>query len=692
MFHFNKKLSAIIIVCLILTFFPLSSIKASPVNFHIAGLAVSDIGAQEQWYLDKIQAPDAWLETRGSGSIVVAVIDTGIDLDHPDLRSNIWKNPAEIPDNNIDDDNNGFIDDVHGWNFMDDNNNPQPNPQKKEHVKIAINHGTAVAGVIAAQGNNAFAGAGVAWQAKLMSLKVFNDQGDSDSFLVERAIQYAIDNGADIINMSFVGLGYASSLQAKIKAAYDAGILLVAAAGNDSTHENGASLDMVESFPVCHDGPSGENWILGVAAVDENDKRAEFSNYGHSCVDISAPGTNINSSLFHDNSDDDFHEYFGGNFKGTSVSAPQVVGAAILLKALHPNYTNKELMQVLIGSADNIDSLNPSYVGKLGSGRLNVLKAVQSKLISKETEEELKTKYALSSKAGDEPKVWLLDAKGDVLREFYAFAPAFKGGINLALGDIDNDGMTEIVAGAGFGGGPHVRIFNLSGELEYQFFAFDESNRNGVLVAVGDIDGDKKNEIIAVEAGKAKPTARIFDKNGVMIKDDIEIFENYFQNSISLSVGDVNRDGRAEIVAGAPIGARAQVKVIDTAGDILGNFSPFEYNFYGKVNIAIGDLNNDGWSEVITSKDSYSDSKIRTFTYEGRLLSPGFLAYENYGYGISLSSGDRNSDKEYEIITAPNGKHETEIKVWDKNLNLTASLFPFGKNVYKNVSAYIITR
>ncbi|MFA5133801.1 MAG: S8 family serine peptidase [Patescibacteria group bacterium] len=669
-------------------FIPAAPLKAQEYKFYLAGLAVSDTDVGEQWHLDKIKAPDAWEKTQGNKDIVVAVIDTGVDLNHPDLINNIWINAGEIPNNGADDDNNGYIDDVHGWNFIERNNIPEPN-LKNKYTNIAVHHGTAVAGVIAAEGNNAFAGAGVAWQAKIMPLKVFNEMGESDTALVEAAIQYAIDKKADIINMSFVGIAQSPSLEAKIKAAYDAGILLVAAAGNESKSEFGSDLDISKSYPVCHDSPNGENWVLGVAAVDKEDTRASFSNYGAGCVDISAPGTKLYSTFFQDSSNPEFAKYFGGAFSGTSVATPQVVGAAVLIKALHPNYKNKQLIETIKNSTDNIDGANPYYLGKLGTGRLNVLKAVLAPAISMESETESEIKYVVSAKQSKQSKIWLLGSKGDVKKEFLAFSPGSPVEVNLSIGDIDNDGMAEIVAGAGMGGGPHIRIFNLSGELEYQFFAFDKKKRNGVLTAIGDIDGDGKNEIIAVEGGNSKPVARIFNERGEFLKEDIKIFTDTIKGAIGLALGDVNNDGIDEIIASTPAGIQGKIKILNSFGEAIGEFAPYGKSFIGGINIATGNFSSSGWMEIIASKRS-GDSGIRTYDYTGRLLTPGILAYGK-SFGANISSGDKDGDGVDEIITASNGLGG-EIKIWDSSFNIEASFYPFGKSFKKSLNAYIITR
>ncbi|MBU4421845.1 S8 family serine peptidase [Candidatus Parcubacteria bacterium] len=658
-----RKLFYIITICaLLLPFFPAKAQNEAPAKFYLTGLAVSDIGVDSQWYLDKISAPDAWMETQGSSDIIVAVIDSGVELNHPDLKNNIWINLNEIPGNGLDDDNNGYIDDVKGWDFIENDNDPEPNLENP-HTIIAVHHGTAVAGIIAAEGNNAFAGAGIAWKAKIMDLRAFDEIGESDTVLVQRAIEYAVKNGADIINMSFVGLGYSSALEETIKYAYQKGVLMVAAAGNESNSMHRTNLDITKSYPVCFDG-EGENWVLGVAGTDMEDALADFSNYGKKCIDLAAPATDIFSSLFYDPRYIDFDKYFGGKLNGTSMSAPQVSGAAVLVKALHPNYTNKEIMEVLINSTDNIDGANPYYAGYLGSGRLNVFKAVNHEPISMESVGEQEIKYVLGAVPGDEPKIWLLDGKGDVKKEFFAFAPSFRGGVNLALGDIDNDGIIEIIAGAGVGGGPQIRIFNLSGELENQFFTYETNHRNGVNVVVGDLNGDEKLEIIASEARGGKEI-KVFNQNGVEISDKISLGDTVSQ----IVSADMNKDGKDEIIAA--VGKK--IKTLNSNGELLGEFV-YGYN----KGMAAGDINGDGWAEIILTDGNV----VKTYTYSGRLLSPGFVGAD------FVSSGDRDGDKEYEILTRQGSK----LYLWDKNLNRTATLYPFGADSKKKFSAYIVSR
>ncbi|PIR94733.1 hypothetical protein COT95_02590, partial [Candidatus Falkowbacteria bacterium CG10_big_fil_rev_8_21_14_0_10_37_6] len=206
----------------------------------------------EQWYLDKIGAPQAWGIKNTSPNVIVAVLDTGVDINHPDLEANIWINNGEIADNGIDDDNNGYIDDINGWDFYDDIADPKPK-FTQGFSEIGLNHGTIVAGIIAAEGNNNFGITGVTWSAKIMPLKVLSDSGEGDTGDVIQAIDYAIDNGADIINLSFVGGIFEKSLEEAIRRAYDAGVIVVAAAGNEDAGGVSHDLDIKPSYPVCHD-------------------------------------------------------------------------------------------------------------------------------------------------------------------------------------------------------------------------------------------------------------------------------------------------------------------------------------------------------------------------------------------------------------------------------------------------------
>ena len=223
-----------------------------------------------------IDAVEAWDITTGSSDVVVAVIDSGVDYNHPDLSANIWTNTGEIADNDFDDDGNGYKDDVRGWDFVDgvDGDNDPID---------STNHGTHVAGIIGAVGNNSIGVTGVNWTVKIMPLRVGNDYGVVSD--ITAAIQYASEMGAHVINLS---LGGADESQT-VKAAIDASsAVVVCAAGNDGTDNDTSPL-----YPASYDSPN----IIAVAATDQNDELASFSNFGVTSVDVAAPGTNIYSTI-----------------------------------------------------------------------------------------------------------------------------------------------------------------------------------------------------------------------------------------------------------------------------------------------------------------------------------------------------------------------------------------------------------
>lgn len=228
-----------------------------------------------------IDAPEAWEINRGSPPVIVAVIDSGVDYNHPDISSNIWTNPGENATNNIDDDGNGYIDDSRGWDFVDNDNNP-----------MGVNsHGTHVAGTIGAVGNNSLGVTGVSWTVKIIPIRVLDSLGAGTTANITAGIDYAVANRARIINMSIgsnPGGSADPTLIAAIADADRAGVLLVIAAGNSANNN--------DSFHVYPSDYPDAN-IISVAATDQNDALASFSNYGSVSVDVGAPGTNIYSLM-----------------------------------------------------------------------------------------------------------------------------------------------------------------------------------------------------------------------------------------------------------------------------------------------------------------------------------------------------------------------------------------------------------
>lgn len=295
--------------------------------------------------LTKISAPLAWDTTTGSSSMIVAVIDTGVDYNHPDLAANMWRNPREIPGNGIDDDGNGFADDIYGWDFANNDNNPMDDN----------GHGTHVAGTIGAVGNNGIGIAGVNWNVKIMALKFLSANGSGALSNAVLALNYAVANGAKVSNNSYGGGGYFAAMDTAIANARAAGHIFVAAAGNETNNN-----DARPSYPASYN----QNNVISVAATDSADRLASFSNYGATSVDLAAPGVGILSTTPN-------NTY--SSFSGTSMASPHVAGAVALVWSANPTLTYSQVISRILTSVDPISGL----VGKVATGgRLNVARAL----------------------------------------------------------------------------------------------------------------------------------------------------------------------------------------------------------------------------------------------------------------------------------------------------------------------------
>ena len=292
-----------------------------------------------------IDAPEAGEIRTGSPDVVIGVIDTGVDYTHPDLINNLWINPGEIPDNGLDDDGNGFVDDVHGYDFVNNDGDPFDDN----------GHGTHVAGTIAAEGDNGIGITGVTWSAQIMALKFLDAFGFGTTFDAIQAIEYAILMGADLTNNSWGGGGFSQPLRDAIAAAGEAGQVFVAAAGNFSSDS-----DAFPSYPAAYDLDN----IISVAATDENDQLADFSNFGVISVDLAAPGVDIFSTTPSNNY---------GFLSGTSMASPHVAGVVSLLLAENPDLTPVEIKNRLIETIDPIPALADITVS---GGRLNAFNAL----------------------------------------------------------------------------------------------------------------------------------------------------------------------------------------------------------------------------------------------------------------------------------------------------------------------------
>jgi thermitase len=311
------------------------------------GKAGADIHAQKAWDIQK-----------GSSTIVVAVLDTGTDWDHPDLSARIWSNTDEIAGNGIDDDHNGYIDDTRGWDFANNDNNPMD-----DH-----GHGTVNTGIIGADTNNGVGIAGVDWHCRLMPVKVLNQNNWGLYSWWASGLQYAADNGADVISMSMGGTASDSTLKAAVDYAYGLNCVICVSMGNDNSN--------TVYYPAAYPN------VIAVGAVDTDDTRCvppdweDFdmpnggSNYGNH-IDVVAPGNWIYSTVWNDN-----YQYWAG----TSMAAPYVSGLAALLFAQRPSLTNAQVYQIITSTADDqVGKPSEDTLGwdrYYGYGRINAERAL----------------------------------------------------------------------------------------------------------------------------------------------------------------------------------------------------------------------------------------------------------------------------------------------------------------------------
>ncbi|MBE2189742.1 MAG: S8 family serine peptidase [Desulfobulbaceae bacterium] len=335
---------------------------ASPIYIRYSnGFTPDDPRLGEQYALTLMKATEAWEVTKGSDQIVIAIVDSGSDWQHPDLAGNIWINSSEIEDNGIDDDGNGKIDDIRGWDFVGnittqeyysglfrENNNPR-NPNN--------NHGTLSAGCASAVTNNSIGIASLGYSAKIMSLKCASDNASVRGILRGyEAILYAARSGADIINCSWGGPGRSGAEQDVINQATAMGALVVASSGNDNSNN-----DVFNYYPCNYIN------VLSVGATDANDRVSGFSNYGHN-VNVFAPGSQILSTTI------------GTGYTradGTSFSSPIVAGLAALVKSIHPTWSPMQIARQIRSTSDNVLATQNPASRPLIYGRANAEKAVK---------------------------------------------------------------------------------------------------------------------------------------------------------------------------------------------------------------------------------------------------------------------------------------------------------------------------
>jgi subtilisin family serine protease len=616
-----------------------------------------------QWYLQLINAGTAWDTTVGDGSVIVAVLDTGVDLDHPDLRQNLWKNTKEIPGNTIDDDANGYVDDVDGWDFVDHDNNPIPTGTvfDENSSEIAVSHGTLISGIIGAETNNAIGYAGINWHVRIMPLRILNEEGGGGEEEATEAIRYAVKNGAKVINLSFVGDTSGAALRQAVGDAYHAGVTVVAALGND-----GKDVDTSPVYPACFRSET-EDWVIGVSATDENDAETEFTNFGKTCADLSAPGTNIQGLTVSDGDASLIGPQLA--WDGTSAASPMVAGAAALIRSAFPQLTVDQVRSVIKLSVDPVKT-TVSGAGALGVGRLNIAKALIVAQAMAGTAPTASVPsvpippppqgvggdanlsfIALGAAPGEPPTIRVYKADGTPYATFLAYASTFLGGVRVSMSDVNGDGTPEVIAAAGKGGGPQVRIFTASGTPIKSFFAFSSTSRQGVSVALGDVDGDFSDDIVAVVGAGVSTDAVVFGQDGVE-KFRFPVSGFAAGTPLTVTVADVDDDYDKEVVIG-PLSGAPRVAVYDNDGKPLVDFMAYGETMTYGISLASGDFDGDDRDEIVTAPHAPGSKNIRMFNKIGAVWGQFWVGDQSSKTGAAVAVTDIDVNGKPDVVVAP---------------------------------------
>jgi subtilisin family serine protease len=589
------------------------------------------------WGLNAIHVDQAWDQTSGAGT-VVAVIDTGLYLDHPDIRANVWRNEDEIANNGIDDDGNGRIDDTNGWDFANSDNLPSD----------GHGHGTHVSGTIAAAGNNGIGLIGVAYGAKIMPLKALRDNGGGSAFAIAEAINYAADNQADVINMSLAGQGFSNTLEQAVARALLMKVVVVAAAGNNSINSQ-------YLYPANIPGLISVGSVANVAGALP--RLSYFSNTGPD-IDVVAPGSNI-LSLKND-----------GGYKtlsGTSMAAPHVAGLAALIRSKYPDFTPAQVRALLVNSSIDLTTNGglPGWDDIYGHGLINAEGAL---LANPEVAKAAPNIYspAINLPAGESIQVsGPVHIEGSALApqlDYYEIAVAKKESGALQF-DTVHIGQEPVVRGrlatwdtSAYSNGTYLvrlRVVDQAGTQAdaYQRVHLDSTLSSGwpILVAgwlghpagstegkvaartpaLIDLDGDGDLEIVTIENNRG------YHRNLYAWNHDGTRYGSYTLASpdvteivTPITLADIDGDNRNDIIFGArqvSVGGRDSIFAYDLQGQLLPGFpagwSGDRYSNEATVTtlydrVVAADLNGDGKSELIVQKLDWNNSGATHYSWK----------------------------------------------------------------------------
>ncbi|MCF3620233.1 S8 family serine peptidase [Planktothrix agardhii] len=468
-----------------------------------------------------IDAPEAWDIQKGNQNLVIGVIDTGVDYNHPDLSANIWTNPGEIAGDGIDNDSNGYIDDVRGWDFAYNDNNPMD----------VHGHGTHVAGTIAGKGNNGVGVTGVAWNAKIMPLKFLNDSGSGSTSNAILAINYATAKGVKLTNNSWGGGGYSQALYDAINTAGQQGALFIASAGNESNNN-----DANPAYPASYNLSN----IISVASTTRTDGLSYFSNYGATTVDLGAPGSDIYSA---------WPNSSYNTISGTSMASPHVTGAAALLWSQNPTWTAQQVKNKLMQTTDPISALSGKTVT---GGRLNINNALASSDTTPPTASSFSpTDNATGVAAGiTGNSTWNFTttspSSGSFTEDTSISLPGVYGS-SVAWADYSGDGKQDFLLTGWSSSGGISKLYKNTGSG----FSEDTSvSLPGVYygsVAWADYNGDGKQDFLLTGHSSSGGISKLYKNTGSGFSEDTTIsLPGVYSGSVAWA--DYSGDGKQDFL------------------------------------------------------------------------------------------------------------------------------------------------
>jgi len=608
-------------------------------HIYRASYTPNDSDFATQWYLPVIEAQAAWDITRGDTSVIIGIIDTGIDYTHPDLILNLWRNTAEISGNGIDDDDNGFIDDTIGWDFVDAPSFPTGGDDlvRDADPMDEMGHGTFVAGVASATTDNEVGIASIGFRCRLMSLRAGNSQGWLEEDDVAAALLYAMNNGAGVVNMSFGDVAASPLLSETVRLVHDAGVVLVASAGNSHS-------SMIHY-------PSGYSEVICVGASNQNDQRASFSNYGP-WVDVFAPGTDILSTELGGTVGT-----WSGLNQGTSYTAPMVAGLVGLLLSANPLLTPEQVLNLLRQTAD--DLYPAGWDSSTTHGRINARRAVENagftsgvvaRIISPQSDEGFSAPFeVIGTAAGPALNSWkLLWGVGENPLEWVTVSESDERMIERVLGEVvvpDEDVVIavrlEVEAVDGTMSVDHIHLFidhSPPNILEMNVQKMLDAAHFGELVQIKTDDITSATLILTNAAGDSvrKDFGYVSNSHTVFLsQNDFPGVWNYRALCTNRAGQTVWSEEKTFFVSDPPFASNFWT---DEATSLL----------QGHLLATPTDFDNDGRPEVFMNQfDNGAYDDLRIFEWTGSDFSD---VGNSYGLMIPQGVGDYDSDGLLEFL------------------------------------------